>query len=61
MELSLLVYCYYFVLLLVSFAQRIFNVRLDLGIEGPGLGLGLGFVNLTLTTSLINGCSCAKL
>ena len=29
------------VLLLVNFAQHIFHVRPDHGLEGPGLGLGL--------------------
>ena len=60
MGFSLLVYSYYFVLLLVGFAQCISHIRPDLGIEGQGLGLGLegpgpgvslGSTNSALTTS----------
>ena len=38
MGFYLLVYSYYFILLLVSLAQRTFHVRPDLGLEISGLG-----------------------
>ena len=46
--LIVLVYSYYIVLLLLIFAQRLFHIRPNLGLEGPELGPA----SLALTTSL---------